>query len=278
MRKTRVFAAAAATLALTLAGCSSSGGETNSESQAASEQGVTTLTVGASPAPHARILKFVKDELAADAGIDINIVEYTDYIIPNQALKSGDIDANFYQTVPYLEGQKKELGVDFSHGEGIHLEPLAVYSNKIEKLDDLKDGAKVGIINDTANQGRALDLLAVAGIVKVPEGEDATIFNVEKLKNVEFVEVEGPQLVRSLQDVDIAVINGNYAEEGGLSSAKDALLVENPEGSPAVNVLVWRSEDDNNEAIQTLDKLLHSPEVAQFIKDPWTDGSVIPAF
>ncbi|MGI6786169.1 MAG: MetQ/NlpA family ABC transporter substrate-binding protein [Gleimia sp.] len=278
MRNTRLFAAAAAAAALVLAGCS--GGSDNAESDATdgNSEGVQTLVVGASPSPHARILNFINDELAEDAGIKLDVVEYTDYIIPNEALKSGDLDANFYQTVPYVEAQMKELGADFTPGKGVHLEPLGVYSEKIDDIADLPDGAQVGIINDTQNQGRALELLASAGLVKIPEGEDPTIFTVEKLKNFEFVEVEGPQLVRSLPDVDIAVINGNYAQEGGLSIADDALLAESPENNPAVNVLVWRTEDNDNEAIQTLEKLLHSPEVKQFIEETWTDGSVIPAF
>ncbi len=278
MRNTRLFAAAAAAAALVLAGCSGGSGNAESDATDGNSEGVQTLVVGASPSPHARILNFINDELAEDAGIKLDVVEYTDYIIPNEALKSGDLDANFYQTVPYVEAQMKELGADFTPGKGVHLEPLGVYSEKIDDIADLPDGAQVGIINDTQNQGRALELLASAGLVKIPEGEDPTIFTVEKLKNFEFVEVEGPQLVRSLPDVDIAVINGNYAQEGGLSIADDALLAESPENNPAVNVLVWRTEDNDNEAIQTLEKLLHSPEVKQFIEETWTDGSVIPAF
>lgn len=278
MRNTRLFAAAAAAAALVLAGCSGGSGNAESDATDGNSEGVQTLVVGASPSPHARILNFINDELAEDAGIKLDVVEYTDYIIPNEALKSGDLDANFYQTVPYVQAQMKELGADFTPGKGVHLEPLGVYSEKIDDIADLPDGAQVGIINDTQNQGRALELLASAGLVKIPEGEDPTIFTVEKLKNFEFVEVEGPQLVRSLPDVDIAVINGNYAQEGGLSIADDALLAESPENNPAVNVLVWRTEDNDNEAIQTLEKLLHSPEVKQFIEETWTDGSVIPAF
>lgn len=279
MRNTRLFAAAAAAAALVLAGCSGGGSDAeNSDATDGTSEGTQNLVVGASPSPHARILNFINDELAEDAGISLEVVEYTDYILPNEALKSGDLDANFYQTVPYLEEQKEELGVEFTPGEGVHLEPLGVYSDKIDDLADLPDGAQVGIINDTQNQGRALELLASAGLVEIPEGEDATIFTVEKLKDFEFIEVEGPQLVRSLPDVDIAVINGNYAQEGGLSIADDALLVESPEGNPAVNVLVWRTEDNDSEALKTLEELLHSPEVKQFIEENWADGSVIPAF
>ncbi|MDO5049414.1 MAG: MetQ/NlpA family ABC transporter substrate-binding protein [Actinomycetaceae bacterium] len=280
MRKTRLFAAAAAATALVLAGCSSSGGTDSEATDGANTDadGVITVTVGASPSPHARMLRFIDEELAADAGIKLDIVEYTDYILPNEALKNGDLDANFYQTVPYLEGQEAELGVDFTGGAPVHIEPLGVYSEKITDIADLPDGATIGIISDTQNQGRALQLLASGGLVKLPEGEDPTIFNVEKLGDFEFVEVEGAQLVRALPDVDIAVINGNYAQEGGLSVADDALLVEEAEGNPAANILAWRAEDDANEGVQKLEELLHSPEVKQFIEETWTDGSVLPAF
>lgn len=277
MRKTHVFAATAASLALVLAGCGSANNGAESDATTGAGDALETITVGASPSPHAQILNFLNEELAPAAGLKIDVVEFDDYILPNRALQDGDIDANFYQTVPYLEEQEKELGVDFTAGEGIHLEPLAVYSEKLESVDDLPDGAQIGIINDTQNQGRALALLESAGLVTLPEGEAATIFNVEKKKDFEFVEVEGPQLVRALPDVDIAVINGNFAQAGGLSVATDALLVESTENNPAVNVLVWRADDDNP-AIATLEELLHSPEVAQFIKDTWSDGSVIPAF
>lgn len=273
------FLAIAAATTIALAGCSNGdGGSSTSDAENTSEGEVTTLTVGASPAPHARILKFIDDELAADNGIKLEIKEYTDYVIPNEALKSGDLDANFYQTVPYLEEQSEALDLDFTPGSGIHLEPLALYSEKFDDVNDLPDGATIGIISDTQNQARALGLLATAGLVEVPESGDVNIFTVEKLKNIEFTEVEPAQLVRSLQDVDAAVINGNYAQEGGLTPADDGLVVEATEDNPNVNVLVWRTEDNDSEAIKTLEKLLHSPEVKQFIEQTWPDGSVIPAF
>ncbi|MDO5720729.1 MAG: MetQ/NlpA family ABC transporter substrate-binding protein [Actinomycetaceae bacterium] len=276
-RKSFLAVAAAATLAL--AGCSNGdSGSSTSDADSAPEGDVTTLTVGASPAPHARILKFIDDELAADNGIKLEIKEYTDYVIPNEALKSGDLDANFYQTVPYLEEQSEALDLDFTPGSGIHLEPLALYSEKFDDVNDLPDGATIGIISDTQNQARALGLLATAGLVELPESGDVNIFTVEKIKDIEFTEVEPAQLVRSLQDVDAAVINGNYAQEGGLTPADDGLVVEATEDNPNVNVLVWRSEDNDSEAIKTLEELLHSPEVKQFIEQTWPDGSVIPAF
>lgn len=279
MRTLRTAAAVSAAAALVLAGCSGSTTSTSDSSAPAADSGVVTLTVGASPSPHAKILQYIDDNLAADAGIDIEIVEYSDYILPNTALNDGDLDANFYQTVPYLEQQERENGYDFEPGTGVHLEPLAVYSSKIKDLTDLPAGATVGIINDVTNQSRALKLLADQGLVKLPtDGSDANVNNVTALKDFTFQEVEGPQLVRALNDVDVAVINGNYAQEGGLTQANDAIVVESPENNPAVNVLVWKAGANKAGAIAELEKLLHSDEVKQFIKQTWADGSVIPAF
>ena len=266
----------AAVATLGLAAC---GGGSSSSDASGSSSDVVTLTVGATPSPHAKILTYINDNLAADAGIKIDIVEYTDYVQPNTALNDGDLDANFYQTVPYLENAEKQFGYNFEAGEGIHLEPLGVFSNKHKSLDELPDGGTIGIISDTANQSRALELLATQGLVSIPEGDgDVNINTVTKLKNFDFREVEGPQLVRSLDDFDYAVINGNFAQEGGKSISGDALVVESPEGNPAVNVLVWKSGADKSEAIAKLEKILHSEQVKKYIQETWSDGSVIPAF
>ncbi len=265
--------AAVATLGLAACGGGSSSDASDSSS------GVVTLTVGATPSPHAKILTYINDNLAADAGIKLDIVEYTDYVQPNTALNDGDLDANFYQTVPYLENAEKQFGFDFEAGAGIHLEPLGVFSNKHKSLDELPDGGTIGIINDTANQSRALELLATQGLVSIPEGNgDVNINTVTKLKNFDFREVEGPQLVRSLDDFDYAVINGNFAQEGGKSISGDALVVESPVDNPAVNILVWKGDSKKADAIAKLEKLLHSDEVKQYIEQTWSDGSVIPAF
>ena len=265
----------AAVATLGLAAC---GGGSSSDASGSSSD-VVTLTVGATPSPHAKILTYINDNLAADAGIKLDIVEYTDYVQPNTALNDGDLDANFYQTVPYLENAEKQFGYDFEAGEGIHLEPLGVFSNKHKSLDELPDGGTIGIISVTANQSRALELLATQGLVSIPEGDgDVNINTVTKLKNFDFREVEGPQLVRSLDDFDYAVINGNFAQEGGKSISGDALVVESPVDNPAVNVLVWKNGSNKAEAIAKLEELLHSPEVKQYIEQTWPDGSVIPAF
>ena len=265
----------AAVATLGLAAC---GGGSSSDASGSSSD-VVTLTVGATPSPHAKILTYINDNLAADAGIKLDIVEYTDYVQPNTALNDGDLDANFYQTVPYLENAEKQFGYNFEAGEGIHLEPLGVFSNKHKSLDELPDGGTIGIISDTANQSRALELLATQGLVSIPEGDgDVNINTVTKLKHFDFREVEGPQLVRSLDDFDYAVINGNFAQEGGKSISGDALVVESPVDNPAVNVLVWKGDSKKAKAIAKLEKLLHSDEVKQYIEQTWSDGSVIPAF
>ena len=274
----RSFAALAlaAVASLGLAACG--GGSTSSDASGSSSD-VVTLTVGATPSPHAKILTHINDNLAADAGIKIKIVEYTDYVQPNTALNDGELDANFFQTVPYLENAEKQAGYDFEAGAGIHLEPLGVFSNKHKSLDELPNGGTIGIISDTSNQERALRLLATQGLVSIPEGEgDVNVNTVTKLKDFSFNEVEGPQLVRSLEDFDFAVINGNFAQEGGLSLSGDALVVESPVDNPAVNVLVWKNGSDKAAAIAKLEELLHSDQVKQYIESTWSDGSVIPAF
>lgn len=285
MRSFRSFAALGAVAALALAGCSGGGSsESDDAASGAAESGdaarTVTLTVGASPSPHAKILQFVQDNLAASAGLDLDIVEYSDYIQPNVALADGDLDANYFQTVPYLENYEKENGGDFVAGEGIHLEPLGLFSSKIKDLADFPDGGTIGIIADTTNQSRALALLADNGFVELPSSGDANVNTVKKLKDFEFKEVDGPQLVRALEDVDLAAINGNYAQEGGLSLSADALAVESATDNPSVNVLVWNKDASGEKlaAIQKLEELLHSDDVRTFIEQTWTDGSVIPAF
>ena len=276
----RSFAALAlaAVASLGLAACGGSGSSSDASGSGSSSD-VVTLTVGATPSPHAKILTYINDNLAEAEGIKLNIVEYTDYVQPNTALNDGELDANFYQTVPYLENAEKQAGYDFEAGEGIHLEPLGVFSQKHKSLDELPNGGTIGIISDTSNQERALRLLATQGLVSIPEGEgDVNVNTVTKLKDFSFNEVEGPQLVRSLEDFDYAVINGNFAQEGGLSLSSDALVVESPVDNPAVNVLVWKKDSKKAEAIAKLEKLLHSDEVKQYIEKTWSDGSVIPAF
>ena len=271
--KKLVAAAGAAGLALGVAGCG--GGD--------SAGGDTKLIVGASPDPHAKILRYVADNLAEKQGIELEVKEYTDYVQPNEALNSGDLDANYYQTVPYFDDQTAKNNWQFEHGKGIHLEPLGIYSEKLKDIKDLKDGAKIGIINDPTNQARALNLLADNGLIKLPKDEkQQKVSVIAKSKEYnprgfELPEVEGPQLVRALADVDIAVINGNFAQLGG-KEPSDALILESTENNPSLNILVWKKDSEKVEAIKKLDSLLHSPEVKAFIEKTWPNKAVLPGF
>lgn len=273
-------AAVAAASALALTGCSSDASDTK-ESQGSSTQTVS-LKVGASPTPHAKILQFIKDNLAQKNGLDLEIVQFQDYIQPNTALQAGDIDANYFQTVPYLEEQSEKQGYAFDHGKGIHLEPMGVYSVKVTDVKDVKNGATVGIINDPTNQARGLNLLSHVGLLSLPENASLNVSQVEgsakyNPKGLKLKQIEGPQLIRALEDVDIAVINGNFAQAGG-KSPKDAIALEPTENNPSVNILAWQKNTKKLEAIKKLDTLLHSDEVRDFIRTTWPDKSVLPAF
>lgn len=275
-RSLRTLAGLGVAAALVLSACSS--GSTGSSS---SSNGVTTITVAASPSPHAKILKYIQDNLAKDAGININIKEFTDYDLPNRALDQGEVDATYHQTVPYLEKAKQQFNYDFTPGKGIHLEPLAIYSSKHKSLDELPEkGGIIGVISDVTNQERALRLLAANGFVEIPASGDVNVYTVKKLKNFDFKEIDGPVLVSNLGETDYSVINGNFAQEGGLAPSRDGLAVESPENNPSVNVLVWKTSvsGDKAEAVKKLDELLHSDQVKKYIEDTWKDGSVIPAF
>lgn len=275
-RSLRTLAGLGVAAALVLSACSS--GSTGSSS---SSNGATTITVAASPSPHAKILKYIQDNLAKDAGININIKEFTDYDLPNRALDQGEVDATYHQTVPYLEKAEQQFNYDFTPGKGIHLEPLAVYSSKHKSLDELPEkGGIIGVISDVTNQERALRLLAANGFVEIPASGDVNVYTVKKLKNFDFKEIDGPVLVSNLGETDYSVINGNFAQEGGLAPSRDGLAVESPENNPSVNVLVWKTNvsGDKAKAVKKLDELLHSDQVKKYIEDTWKDGSVIPAF
>ncbi|RBY84584.1 MetQ/NlpA family ABC transporter substrate-binding protein [Blastococcus sp. TF02A-30] len=274
MHRPRTSALAAVATASLLALTACGGGD--AELSGADEP----LRVGASPVPHAEILTFIDEELAEDAGLDLEIVEFTDYVQPNVALDDGSLDANYFQTVPYLEEQEASAGYDFTPLEPVHIEPLGLYSNSLTDVADLPDGATVAIPNDPTNAARALRLLEANELITLADTGDAapTSLDIEgNPKNLEIQEVEAAQLPRSLQDVDAAVINGNYAIDADLSPADDALVLEEAEGNPNANLLVVRTGDEDDERIQQLEELLHSEEVRQFIEDTYS-GAVLPAF
>lgn len=273
---------AAALIVVTSLGLSACGlAKGDSEGPTADDKGVTTITVGASPTPHAKILEYVDKELAPAAKIDLDIKTFDDYIQPNVQLSEGTLDANYYQHLPYYEEQVKDRGYDFAHYTGIHIEPFALYSDKVKDVKDLKSGAQIGINNDPSNQGRALQLLADNDVITLKEGKDATnatIFDVaDNPKKLTFKETDPAQLARSLQDLDAAVINGNYAIEADLST-KDALVVEDGKDSPYANFLAVQKANEDNPGLKKLDELLHSPEVKAYIEKTWPNGEVLPAF
>ncbi len=270
---------------LTLTACAGADAETDAgaapEAAGTTEGGVTTLVVGASPTPHAEILEFVDAELAADAGLDLEVETFDDYVLPNTALAEGDLDANYFQHLPYFESQVEEQGYDFAHFDGVHIEPYALYSNDLTSIDDLPDGATVGITNDPGNQARALDLLVAHDLLTLADTGDAlpTLLDIaENPKDLELIETAPEQLVRALEDVDAAIINGNYALEAGLNPATDSLLLESGEANPYANFLAVRTENAEDPAVVQLDELLHSPEVKAFIEERWPAGEVLAAF
>lgn len=236
-----------------------------------------TLKIGATPVPHGEILESVK-AAAAEKGIDLQIIEFNDYVQPNLATDDGELDGNFFQHRPYLDVFVKDHGVNLISVCSVHIEPMAVYSHKIKDLKDVKEGALVGIPNDPTNGGRALLLLASAGLIKVADPTDVTttVLDItENPKNLEFRELEAAQLPRSLDDLDFAVINTNFALPAGLNPQADALLVEGKD-SPYVNILVSTPEKAKSADMQELAKLLTSEATAKFINETYK-GAVVPA-
>ncbi len=237
-----------------------------------------TLTVAATPVPHAEILEFVKPALAKE-GVDLKVKVFTDYIQPNVQVAEKRLDANFFQHQPYLDEFNKAKGTDLVAVTGVHLEPLGAYSSKIKDLKDLPGGANVVIPNDATNGGRALLLLAKAGVItlKDPTNILSTLKDIEQNpKDLKFRELEAATIPRVLTQVDLALINTNYALEAKLDPSKDALVIEGND-SPYVNILVSRADNKDSDAMKKLAAALHSPEVKQFITEKYK-GAVLPAF
>jgi len=245
------------------------------ESQAAEP---VTIKVGATPEPHAKILEFVKEKLAAE-GVNLEVIVFNDYVQPNVQVYEKQLDANFFQHVPYLDEFNAEKGYDLVKVTGVHIEPIGAYSSKISAIEELKDGAKVAIPNDATNGGRALALLAKHNLITLKDGVGilATVQDIaDNPKKLEIVELEAATLPRVLPDVDVAVINTNYALEAGLVPTRDALFIEESD-SPYVNILVSRPDNKDDEAIRKLAAALNSAEVKQFIEETY-EGAVVPAF
>ncbi|MFI1396717.1 MetQ/NlpA family ABC transporter substrate-binding protein [Streptomyces sp. NPDC020681] len=269
---TAVLAAGALTLGLSACGSDSGSGSTADAD--------APLVVAASSVPHAAILDYVKANLADKEGLKLEVKEFTDYVTPNTATESGEVGANYFQHKPYLDDFNKKNNTHIVPVTTVHLEPLGLYSKSVKKVGDLKTGATVALPNDTTNEARALKLLEAHGVIKLKAGagNDATPKDIaENPKKIQFKELEAAQVPRALEDVDAAVVNGNYAVEAKLSPAKDSLVLESAKDNPYGNFLAVKEGNERDPRVVKLAKLLHSPEVKKFIEDTY-DGSVVPAF
>ncbi|XUY26368.1 MetQ/NlpA family ABC transporter substrate-binding protein [Agrobacterium sp. rho-8.1] len=237
-----------------------------------------TIKIGVTPAEHAQIMEQVK-KVAATKGLDIEILEFSDYVVPNQALADGELQANSFQHQPYLDNQVADRKFDLVSVGTTITTPMGVYSKKVKSLDELKDGATIGIPNDPTNGGRAILVLASKGLIKVnPDvGLKVTPADItENPKNIQIVELDAAQLPRSLDDTDASVINTNYATAAGLNPKKDSIAIES-EKSPYANVIAVRSQDKDAPWVKTLVESYQSPEVKSFIVEKY-NGTVIPSW
>ncbi|MGI6424524.1 MAG: MetQ/NlpA family ABC transporter substrate-binding protein [Tepidanaerobacteraceae bacterium] len=262
-------------------GCGSAPSSTPNDQSEGSSNGADPITikVGASPVPHAEILNVVKPILEKE-GIKLEIVEFADYNQPNLRLADKDLDANYFQHIPYLESFSGDHNLDLIYTAKVHIEPMGVYSEKLQTLEDIEEGAEIAIPNDPTNAGRALIILEQAGLLKIKEGVGigATVFDItENPKNITITELEAATLPRVLQDVDAAVINSNYALEANLVPSEDAIVLESAIDNPYVNILAIRNGDENRPELQKLAEALNSTEVKEFIEKQY-QGAVIPAF
>lgn len=260
---------------LVFSGCSGDK-KTDTKVAAKEDKSAKTIIVGATPVPHSEILEVVKPLLAKE-GYTLEIKVFNDYVIPNKVTDSGEIDANFFQHTPYLKEFNKNQGTKLVSVGNVHIEPLGVYSKKIKSLADLKEGDSVAIPNDPSNAGRALDVLASAGLIKLKDVELKTKLDiVENPKNLKFTELEAAQLPRVIEDFTLAVINTNYALPAGLNPSSDALALESA-NSPYANILVVKAGNENSEKTKALVKAVKSEEVKKFINDKYK-GAIVPAF
>lgn len=275
-RKNFLAGSAALIASSILAACGNSGSASSSASE------TKTLTVAASPSPHAEILNNFAVPKLKDQNIDLEVKEYTDYIIPNQVTSSGEVDANYFQHINYLNNYNKENGTDLVGVAAIHYEPFGIYAGKSSDLKNIADGAQIAVPNDPTNEGRAFLLLQQEGLVtlKDPENLEATPVDVaENPHSLNFVEVEAAAVPRQLQDVDFAVINGNYAIEAGLH-VSDAVAVEAADGTAVeqyANYIVTTPDKQDDDRIKALVSVLTSDDFKTYLKDTY-DEDVLPAF
>ena len=237
-----------------------------------------TLRIGVTPGPHAQILEAVKP-IAAQKGLDIKIVEFSDYVVPNEALSSGELEANSFQHQPYLDNQKETRGYKIETVAQTVNFPIGIYSKKHKAFDALPNGASIAIPNDPTNGGRALLLLQDKGLIKLKDGvgfKPTPLDITANTKNLKFTEIDAAQAPRVLDDVDAAVINTNYATQAGLDPVKDALTRENPKG-PYVNVIAVRAEDKDKPWVKSLVESYRSPEVKKFVEEKFK-GAVLTSW
>lgn len=277
MKKKLAILLAGALCLTTLAACGQ-----QTDTGAADSTKMQVIKVGATPTPHAEILNAAK-QILADEGYDLQITEFTDYIQPNVAVNDEQLDANYFQHLPYLEQKVKEEGYALVNAGDIHYEPYGLYPGKTSTIDAIPDGGSIAVPNDDTNETRALLLLQDQGLIKLKDGIDATksatvLDIVENPKNLTINELAAEQIPRSLQDVDMAVINGNYALQFDLDVNTDAVAVESADyGSVYVNVVACREGEENSEKIQALVKALQSDTVKKYIEETYK-GAVVPVF
>ncbi|MED3910090.1 MetQ/NlpA family ABC transporter substrate-binding protein [Peribacillus simplex] len=264
-------------LSIALAACGSEKDKSGSDTEKESKK----LVVGASNVPHAEILEEAKP-LLKEKGIELEIETFQDYVLPNKALNDKELDANYFQHIPYLEGQIKENGYDFVNAGGIHIEPIALYSQKYKSIDKLPEGATIIMSSSVADHGRALSLLEKNGLITLKEGIDKTTATtkdiVENKKNLKFdADYEAALLPKIYEsgEGDAVLINSNYAIDAGLNPLEDSIAIEDSE-SPYVNVIAVNKGDENKEEIKTLVEVLHSKEIQDFILKEYK-GAVVPA-
>lgn len=242
---------------------------------------VKKIKVMATAIPHAEVLDFVKPILKDEYGIDLEILVVDDYFIPNKALANGDVDANYFQHLPFFESQIQEHSFDLVSAGPVHIEPIGVFSNKYDKIEDIEEGATVILSNSVSDHGRVLAVLESAGLIKIKDGVakvEATLNDVENTRNLTFLTDVSPAfLARAFQnnEADLVAINSNYALEAGINPLEEALILENPENNPFVNLVAVRNGDENREEIKSLMEVLQSQVVADFLIEQY-NGSVIP--
>lgn len=278
LKKALALALTGAVIIGAFAGC---GAKKDSSSDTKKEE-TKKIVIGASPSPHADILKVAKKELKKE-GYELEIKEYSDYVQPNTALESGDLDANYFQHKPYLDDFNKKKKTHLVSAGTIHYEPFGIFPGKTKSLKDLKNGASVAVPNDTTNEARALLLLQDQGLIKLKDGAGLTATKkdiVENKKDLAIKEIEAAQIPRSLKDVDIAVVNGNYALQAGLKVNKDALATEDADSIGAKtygNIVAVKKGNEKSAATKALIKALKSDTVKKYINDKY-DGAVVPLF